>query len=109
MNDKITNTTIEILGKFYSVRCPESELESLQCAARYLNEKMTEVQESGKAINLERIAIISALNIACQFLKLDQQKSSLMDKVNQHISLLQAKLDAVLSKPLQTELVYTSE
>jgi cell division protein ZapA len=109
MNDKIVNTTIEILGKYYSVRCPESEMDSLQTAARFLNQKMTEVQDSGKAINLERIAIISALNIAYQFLQLDQQKSSFMDKVNHHISLLQDKLDAAMSKPQQTELVYTAE
>ncbi len=109
MSNKIINTTIEILGKFYSVRCPELELESLQQAARYLNDKMTEVQESGKAINLERIAIITALNIACQFLQADQKKNSLTDKINQHISLLQAKLDAVIGKPVQTELIYTVE
>ncbi|MBV9576152.1 MAG: cell division protein ZapA, partial [Gammaproteobacteria bacterium] len=96
MTDKIINTNIEILGKVYSLRCPEQELESLQQAARYLNEKMLEVQESGKAINLERIAIITALNITYQYLKLDQQKGSFMDKINQHISLLQAKLDATV-------------
>lgn len=108
MIDKTTHTSIEILGKVYSLRCPESELESLQQAARYLNEKMQEVQESGKAINLERIAIITALNITYQYLKLDQQKSSFMDKINQHLSSLQAKLDATV-KPMQTELIYTTE
>lgn len=108
MIDKTVHTSIEILGKVYSLRCPESELESLQQAAHYLNEKMEEVQESGKAINLERIAIITALNITYQYLKLDQQKTSFMDKINQHLSLLQAKLDATV-KPLQTELIYTTE
>jgi len=109
MTDKIINTTIEILGKFYSIRCPESELNSLQLAAQHLNKKMTEVQDSGKAINLERIAIIAALNIANEFLQLDQQKSSLMGKINQRISSLQDKLDSAINKTLQTELVYTAD
>ena len=40
---KIVSATIEILGKFYPIRCPESELQSLQEAALFLNEKMCEV------------------------------------------------------------------
>jgi cell division protein ZapA len=110
MTDKIINTTIEILGKFYSVRCTESETASLQQAAEYLNRKMTEVHDSGKAINLERIAIISALNIAHEFLQQDQQKNGAMTKINQRISQLQDKLDhAMHNNAVQTELLYTAE
>lgn len=109
MTNKTVNTTIEILGKPYPIRCPESELQSLQEAAEYLNQKMSEVQESGKAINIERIAIITALNIAYQFLQIDQQKSTLVSKINQRISNLQDRLDTAINKPMQTELIYTSE
>jgi cell division protein ZapA len=63
------------------------------------------VQESGKAINLERIALITALNLANQLLQTHQQKSGLMNKVNQRISMLQEKLDSAINKTLQIELV----
>ena len=107
---KIVSATIEILGKFYPIRCPESELQSLQEAALFLNEKMCEVQQSGKVINLERIAIITALNIAHQFLQMDQQKSTLMGKINHRIAQLQDKLETAINKqPQQTELIYTTE
>lgn len=109
MTTKTVNTTIEILGKLYPVRCLESEVESLQQAAVFLNQKMTEVRDSGKVINLERIAIITGLNITHQMLSLDKQKSSVMNKVNQRIAQLQAKLEGAMNKPKQTELVYTSE
>lgn len=109
MTTKIVSTTIEILGKYYPIRCSESELASLQQAAAFLNQKMTEVQESGKVINLERIAIITALNISHQFLQLDQQKSSLTDKINQRITQLQNKIETAISQPLETELIYTAE
>jgi cell division protein ZapA len=109
MTDNTVSTTIEILGKPYPIRCPESELQSLQKAAEYLHKKMTEVQESGKAINLERIAIITALNIAYQFLQIDEQKNSFMGKVNQRITNLQDMLDTVMNKSLQTELIYTTD
>lgn len=107
MTNKTINTTVEILGKHYAIRCPESELKALQQAAEYLHKQMTEVQASGKAINLERIAIISALNIAYQFLQLDHQKSSLVSKINQKIANLQDKLDTAMNKASQTELIYS--
>jgi len=109
MTEKTINTTIEILGKYYPVKCMESELKSLQQAADYLNSEMKQVQESGKAINLERIAIITALNMANQLLQVDQQKSGLMNKINQRIAQLQDKLDGAINKTLQTELVYTTK
>jgi cell division protein ZapA len=109
MTDKIVNSTIEILGKFYPIRCKEPELKSLQQAAEYLNQKMMEVQDSGKVINLERIAIITALNITHQFLQLDQQKLGLVTRINQRITQLQDKLDtAIKTTQTQTEF-YTTE
>lgn len=106
---KTVSATIEILGKLYPVRCLEPELESLKQAAEFLNEKMAEVQDSGKVINLERIAIITALNIAHQFLQLDQQKSSLVHKINQRITNLQDKLETAINHSKQAELVYSAE
>ena len=109
MTERTVTTTIEILGKLYPVKCPESELKSLEQAAAYLNQKMGDVKDSGKAINFERIAIITALNIAHQFLKIDQQKSTMVNKINQRIVQLQEKVDIAINKSLQTELIYTSK
>ena len=109
MTERTVTTTIEILGKLYPVKCPESELKSLEQAAAYLNQKMGDVKDSGKAINFERIAIITALNIAHQFLKIDQQKSTMMNKINQRIVQLQERVDTAINKSLQTELIYTSK
>lgn|SRR3990167_5864493 len=109
MTDKIVTTSIEILDKQYPVRCLETEAHSLQLAAKLLNQKMLEVQESGKAINLERIAIITALNMANQLLQQDGQKSNVMQKINQKLVSLQNKLDSALSETLQTEMIYSAE
>lgn len=109
MTDKIVTTAIEILGKQYPVRCAETEVNSLQMAAKLLNQKMSEVQESGKAINLERIAIITALNMANQLLQTDNQKSSVMQKINQRLTSMQNKLESALNDTLQSELIYSVE
>lgn len=107
--EKMSTVAIEILGKFYSIRCPESEIKSLQQAASFLNQKMSEVQELGKASSVERIAIITALNITHQFLQLDEQKTSLVHKISQHITHLHDKLDTAVNRVRQTELIYISE
>lgn len=109
VSQKTVQTNIEILGKQYSIRCPESEINALQEAAHFLNQKMSEVQESGKAINLERIAIISALNIAYQFLQMNQEKRSVLDKVNHYLLNLQNKVDNVLNSSVPAEFIYTTE
>lgn len=107
MTEKPVNTTVEILGKSYSIRCLESELPLLKQAAALLNKKMEEVQNSGKAINLERIAIITALNITHQMLLQDEQKLTTMGKITQHITFLQNKLDIALNASAQNEFVYS--
>jgi len=96
MSTKIISTNVEIMGKPYPVRCPENELAALQNAARLLDQKMCEVRDSGKAINLERIAIITALNMSYELLQSGQQKSSFTDKINQYILSLQEKLDLAI-------------
>ncbi|EKD73909.1 MAG: hypothetical protein ACD_45C00149G0001 [uncultured bacterium] len=100
MTQPIVSTTIEILGKSYPIRCQASEVRSLEEAALWLNEKMNEIKESGKAINLERIAIITALNIAHQFLQLDQQKYH----IAQRLTHLKQELDTALNNAKQAEL-----
>lgn len=109
MNDKIISTSIELLGKIYPIRCLESELAGLQAAATYLNQQMQDVQNSGKVINLERIAIISALNIAHQFLQFDQQKSHLVMSINKKIGQMQERLDSALIRHKQKDLIFSIE
>jgi cell division protein ZapA len=104
MSTKIISTNVEIMGKPYPVRCPEGELPALQQAARFLDQKMCDVRDSGKAINLERIAIITALNMAYELLQSGQQKNTFVDKINQYILNLQEKLDHAIL-PAQADML----
>jgi cell division protein ZapA len=70
---------------------------------------MQQVQSSGKVINLERIAIITALNIAYQLLQQNQERALLMTKINQKINQLQDKMDIATAKSQQLEMVYPEE
>ncbi len=55
---------VSILDKEYLVACPEDEKDALEASAKYLNEKMLDIRESGKVVGIDRIAVMTALNLA---------------------------------------------
>ncbi|SMF96425.1 cell division protein ZapA [Methylomagnum ishizawai] len=60
---------VQILGKEYPISCPEEEQHDLLLAARYLDEKMRQIRNTGRVIGTERIAVMAALNIAHELLQ----------------------------------------
>jgi len=68
MAGDVTTISVKILDKDYQVSCPVDEVDALTASARYLDEQMAEIRESGKVIGPDRIAVIAALNIANEFL-----------------------------------------
>jgi cell division protein ZapA len=104
MNTERIGTPIEILGKTYQIKCPTEEISSLQHAARYLEEKMRAIQDAGSTIHVDRVAIITALNVVHQLLTLEQQKNQHMQTINQRLQDLQNKVESALSQNRQLEL-----
>lgn len=94
------NATIDILGRVYAIRCQEGELQHLEEAARFLNEQMMSMKAQGKTANMERIAVIAALNIAHQLLSIQQQKKTVITKINDRLSSLQSKMELALNQEL---------
>jgi cell division protein ZapA len=60
--------TISLLGREFRVGCPEGEEKQLLASVDYLNRKLKEVRDTGKVVGNERIAIMTALNIAHEFM-----------------------------------------
>lgn len=99
---------ITLLGKEYRVACPPEEHQSLLAAVAYVDEKMHDIAEKTKSNMSERIAVMAALNIAHEHLSgtlggeqihiADGAESALdFGTVRRRISLMEAKLDAVLA------------
>ena len=66
---------IKLLSKEFAVLCPEDQKADLFAAAAHLDKKMREIRNSSKAIGMERISIIAALNLAHELLALRQQQA----------------------------------
>lgn len=75
MNGGTDTVPIVILGKEYAVRCPPEERQRLEQLARFVDERMREVRESGAALGTDRIAVLTALNIANELFDLQERRS----------------------------------
>ena len=64
MIDQITPVEIRVLGKEYRIACAEEERDDLLESARYVDQKMREIRDTGKVVGMDRIAVMAALNIA---------------------------------------------
>jgi cell division protein ZapA len=64
---------VQILGKEYPISCPEDEQHDLLISARFLDEKMRQIRNTGRVTGTERIAVMAALNIAHELLQIHQQ------------------------------------
>ena len=103
-DDRISRVSVRLLDRQYEVACPVEERSDLLDSAEYLDAKMREVRDTGKVVGLDRIAVISALNIANELIKLKQQGSSLDGDVGSRLKALRERVEAALEKGQQLEL-----
>jgi len=76
MSDPNPLIKVQILGKEYPISCPEEEQHDLLLAARYLDEKMRQIRNTGRVIGSERIAVMAALNIAHELLEASRRNQA---------------------------------
>ena len=104
MSDDSVPVTVRILEKEYRVACPAEEQEALRSSALYLDRRMREVRDSGKVVGMDRIAVITALNIAHEMLQQKSHRESYAHSVSSRIRSLQEKIDSALNRSKQLEI-----
>lgn len=88
---------VSLMGRDFSVACPPHEQEDLLEAARYLDANMKEIQKTGKIIGAERCAIMAALNITNDLLRLKKATAD-QSQIKQRLENLQERIDEVLNE-----------
>ena len=96
MRDAITTVSVKILDKEYQVSCQQEEVDQLSAAARFLDQQMRQIRESGKVFGLDRIAVMAALNMANELL----QKRHAVDHVRQEADDMVEQLNGRISEAL---------
>jgi cell division protein ZapA len=69
MKDASTTVSVRILDKEYQVSCASDEVDALAASARHVDQQMRQIRESGKVFGLDRIAVMTALNMANELLQ----------------------------------------
>ena len=93
--------SVSILDREFLIGCTADERPGLIAAASFLDGKMREVRTATRAQGIDRIAVLSALNIAHEFLELKRRNDSESGTLAQHLQTLRAKLDGALIAPVK--------
>lgn len=104
MSELYAHVTIRILEKEYQVACPAHEKADLIAASELLNSKMREIRDSGKVVGLDRVAVMAALNLANELIKIQGQDEQLKDLVGLGIRSMNERLDDALGAGKQLSL-----
>ena len=92
--------SVRIMEKEFVVACPYEERSALLDAAEFLNARMREIKDSGKVVGLDRIAVMAALNLAHEFLKVRDRDSGAGTRVRA----MRERVESALGKGQQLEL-----
>lgn len=90
---------VSILDRSYEIACAADEAGALESSARHLDERMREIKSSGKAVGLDRVAVLAALNIANDYLSNERR----WQDAARRIDALAEKLGRALEKQEQAK------
>jgi cell division protein ZapA len=96
--DSAKTIEVTLLGRTYRVACEPGEREALLQAVAYLDGKMAEIRKIGKTTGTERIAVMTALNIAHELLTTRVGGDLDVGHARKRIASIEAQLDAALAQ-----------
>ena len=96
--------SVRIMEKEYVIACPYEERTALLDAAEFLNSRMREIRDSGKVVGHDRIAVMVALNLANELLRLKNRDAKLEGEVAPRLRAMRERVEGALEKGQQLEL-----
>ena len=98
MSHSAEPVSVIILDKKYQFACDPEERNDLIEAARNLDERMSEIRDSGRLLSLERIALQAALNYSADLLRLQRQETQREETIDSRIRTLADQIDDALKE-----------
>jgi cell division protein ZapA len=98
MASNVKTLEIKILDRELRIACPEDEREELMDAVAYLDKRMREIREAGKIVNIERIALMAALNITHELLTTKVGRGVDLADFKRRMSSMQSAIDKALAE-----------
>ncbi len=96
--------SVRILDREYQVACPPGERDALVESAAYLGARMKEIRDTGKVVGADRIAVMAALNITHELLKIRDAGHSVQAEAGARIRQLRERVETALQNGQQLDL-----
>jgi cell division protein ZapA len=96
--------SVRILEKDYFVACAPEERSELLDSAEFLNSRMREIRDSGKIVGLDRIAVMAALNLAHEVIRMRASTHGTEREVGNRLKTLRERVETSLERGQQLEL-----
>ncbi len=90
---------VKILDREFTVGVEPGERDSLMAAAHLLDARMREIRGSNRMAALDRVAVLTALNLAHELLQLKQASEQRDLALNRTLGDLNRKLDGLFDAP----------
>lgn len=90
-------TTVQIFGKEYPVVSDQNP-EYVRTLAAYVDEKMTEVAGGSETATASRVAVLAALNIADEYMRLKSEKEKFIGLVEGRVSKVMKMVEEKLAQ-----------
>jgi cell division protein ZapA len=103
MTERMSRVSVRILEKEYQVACLAEERSELLDSAEFLNNRMREIRDNGNIVGLDRIAVMAALNLAHELLRV-RGREAVGSDVSQRIRQLRERVEGALTRGQQLEL-----
>lgn len=88
--------TIRVLDRDYTVGVTEAEHDSLSAAAHSLDTRMREIRGGNRTASMDRIAVLTALNLAHELHLLRAQLDTQQSELQRTLADLNRRLDRAL-------------
>jgi cell division protein ZapA len=105
MSERMVRIGVRILEKDYQVACLPEERTELLDSAEFVNAKMREIRDSANVVGLDRIAVMAALNLANELLRLRRRDQSVDGgDAGQKIRQMRERVESAISQGRQLEI-----
>jgi len=91
------SAAIKILDREYQIACSNDERAQLLAAADYLDEQMRSLRDTGGIVGAEKIAVVTALNIANDLLHAKAREEAVETTMGDRLKSLSERLDSALN------------
>ena len=95
--------SVNILDREFLIGCTPEEKPGLIAAASYLDAKMREIRTNARSAGVDRIAVMAALNMANELLRLRKNEGE-MNAVTGRVKNMRERVESALQRTRQLDL-----